>query len=82
MTETVVVEKDSALAIRSLSVTFATDAGAVDAVSDVSYEVYPGEVLAIVGESGSGKSVSSRTAMGLLPKTARVRGLVTVGSEK
>ncbi|MCM6772964.1 ABC transporter ATP-binding protein [Nocardia sp. CDC159] len=82
MTETVVVKKDTALAIRSLSVTFATDAGAVDAVSDVSYEVYPGEVLAIVGESGSGKSVSSRTAMGLLPKTARVRGLVTVGSDK
>ncbi|MFI5780193.1 ABC transporter ATP-binding protein [Nocardia sp. NPDC051570] len=81
MTETVVVQKDSALAIRSLSVTFATDAGAVDAVSDVSYEVFPGEVLAIVGESGSGKSVSSRTAMGLLPKTARVRGLVTVGTD-
>ncbi|MFF3227699.1 ABC transporter ATP-binding protein [Nocardia suismassiliense] len=70
-----------ALSIESLSVTFATDAGPVYAVSDVSYEVYPGEVLAIVGESGSGKSVSSRTAMGLLPQTARVRGLVTLGTE-
>ncbi|GAA5098777.1 ABC transporter ATP-binding protein [Nocardia iowensis] len=70
-----------ALSIESLSVTFATDAGPVYAVSDVSYEVFPGEVLAIVGESGSGKSVSSRTAMGLLPLTARVRGLVTLGTE-
>jgi peptide/nickel transport system ATP-binding protein len=70
-----------ALSIESLSVTFATDAGPVYAVSDVSYEVFPGEVLAIVGESGSGKSVSSRTAMGLLPSTARVRGLVTLGTE-
>ncbi|WP_378736796.1 ABC transporter ATP-binding protein [Nocardia brasiliensis] len=72
---------EPALSIESLSVTFATDAGPVYAVSDVSYEVFPGEVLAIVGESGSGKSVSSRTAMGLLPQTARVRGLVTLGTE-
>ncbi|WP_454194917.1 ABC transporter ATP-binding protein [Nocardia sp. Marseille-Q1738] len=71
-----------ALLIESLSVTFATDAGPVHAVTDVSYEVYPGEVLAIVGESGSGKSVSSRTAMGLLPQTASVRGLVTLGTEQ
>lgn len=71
-----------ALSIESLSVTFATDAGPVHAVTDVSYEVYPGEVLAIVGESGSGKSVSSRTAMGLLPETATVRGLVTLGAER
>ncbi|KZM68902.1 ABC transporter ATP-binding protein [Nocardia terpenica] len=75
------VERTPALSIESLSVTFATDAGAVNAVCDVSYEVFPGEVLAIVGESGSGKSVSSRTAIGLLPGTARVRGLVTVGSD-
>ncbi|MBF6224552.1 ABC transporter ATP-binding protein [Nocardia abscessus] len=71
-----------ALSIESLSVTFATDAGPVHAVTDISYEVYPGEVLAIVGESGSGKSVSSRTAMGLLPSTATVRGLVTLGTEQ
>lgn len=71
-----------ALSVDSLSVTFATDAGAVHAVCDVSYEVYPGEVLAVVGESGSGKSVSSRTAIGLLPSTARVSGTVTLGSDE
>ncbi|MFE7796532.1 ABC transporter ATP-binding protein [Nocardia sp. NPDC057440] len=82
MSEPVVVaDRRPALSIESLSVTFATDAGPVYAVSDVSYEVFPGEVLAIVGESGSGKSVSSRTAMGLLPATARVRGLVTLGTK-
>ncbi|MEU8897873.1 ABC transporter ATP-binding protein [Nocardia sp. NPDC048505] len=70
-----------ALSIQGLSVTFATDAGPVHAVSNVSYEVFPGEVLAIVGESGSGKSVSSRTAMALLPGTAQVTGLVTLGSQ-
>ncbi|WP_405133673.1 ABC transporter ATP-binding protein [Nocardia sp. NBC_01388] len=69
-----------ALSVDALSVTFATDAGPVFAVSEVSYEVFPGEVLAVVGESGSGKSVSSRTAMGLLPASARVRGHITLGS--
>ncbi|WP_051407551.1 ABC transporter ATP-binding protein [Nocardia sp. CNY236] len=82
MPETPVAERDrAALTIESLSVTFATDAGPVHALTNVSYEVYPGEVLAIVGESGSGKSVCSRTAMGLLPETASVRGLVTLGAE-
>lgn len=79
MTET--VTREPALAVESLSVVFATDAGPVDAVSDVSFEVFPGEVLAADGESGSGKSVSSRTAMGLLPPTAHVRGLVRVGTD-
>ncbi|WP_327095228.1 ABC transporter ATP-binding protein [Nocardia vinacea] len=82
MTEAVAETKRPALSIDSLSVTFATDAGPVYAVNNVSYEVFPGEVLAIVGESGSGKSVSSRTAIGLLPNTARVEGLVTLGADK
>ncbi|MFB7721235.1 ABC transporter ATP-binding protein [Nocardia sp. NPDC056100] len=73
-------KRSPALSVDGLSVTFATDAGAVHAVSNVSYRVYPGEVLAVVGESGSGKSVSSRTAIGLLPSTARVSGTVTLGT--
>src|SRR5215471_6100134 len=65
-----------ALSYQQLSVTFSTDAGAVRAVDDVTFDVKPGEVLAVVGESGSGKSVSSRAAIGLLPDTARVTGTV------
>ncbi|OZD85425.1 ABC transporter ATP-binding protein [Rhodococcus sp. 05-339-2] len=81
MTSSVVTPRESALSVKSLSVTFATDAGEVDAVTEVSFEVYPGEVLAVVGESGSGKSVSVRSAIGLLPDTARVEGHVVLGGQ-
>ncbi|CAB4909903.1 unannotated protein [freshwater metagenome] len=81
MTSSVVTPRESALSVQSLSVSFVTDAGEVDAVTEVSFEVYPGEVLAVVGESGSGKSVSVRSAIGLLPDTARVDGHVVLGGQ-
>jgi len=62
------------LSVRNLKVQFRTDDGIVQAVDDVSYDVYPNEVLGIVGESGSGKSVTSLAVLGLLPKTATVTG--------
>ena len=56
------------LAINDLTVEFKTEDGIVKAVTDVSYELFPGEVLGIVGESGSGKSVSMLTVLGLIPQ--------------
>lgn len=66
--------------IERLSVSFATDAGPVKAVDDVSLNVAPGEVLAIVGESGSGKTVTAKTILGLLPETATASGAVILRS--
>jgi len=65
------------LSVRNLSVSFTTEDGEVNAVSNVSYEVRRGQTLAIVGESGSGKSVSSLAVMGLLSgNTSHISGEV------
>jgi peptide/nickel transport system ATP-binding protein len=62
------------LDIRNLSVEFPTETGAIAAVQDASFKLFPGETLGIVGESGSGKSVTSLAVIGLLPPSAQVRG--------
>jgi peptide/nickel transport system ATP-binding protein len=71
---------DTVVDIENLSVSFATDAGTITAVHDVSLSVAAGEVLAVVGESGSGKTVTARSILGLLPETARTRGAVVLRS--
>ena len=61
------------LEVQDLHVRFETSRGTVHAVDGISYDVKPGEVVAVVGESGCGKSVSSLAIMRLLaPNTARI----------
>ncbi|MFI0975895.1 ABC transporter ATP-binding protein [Streptomyces sp. NPDC021093] len=47
----------------------------------VDLTVGPGETVALVGESGSGKSLTSRSALGLLPPDALTSGTVRVAGE-
>jgi peptide/nickel transport system ATP-binding protein len=63
---------DVTLQVRHLRTHFATRAGVVKAVDDVSFTVSRGEVLGLVGESGSGKSVTGFSIMGLVDPPGRV----------
>ena len=65
------------LSVRDLQVRFGTERGTVHAVNGVSFDLFEGRTLAIVGESGSGKSVTAKTLMNLLPRSASVSGQVT-----
>ena len=67
---------EPALQIDRLEVDFPTKDGVVHAVRGVDFTLAAGEVLGIVGESGSGKSVTALASMGLLPKSAQVRGSI------
>jgi peptide/nickel transport system ATP-binding protein len=71
------------LRVDDLRVGFVTEEGVVQAVDGVSFDLFPGEVLAIVGESGSGKSVTAQTIVGLTRSpNARIEGSVRLGDEE
>ena len=50
-----------------------------DILSDVSFDIAAGEIVAITGESGSGKSMTALATMQLLPRGARTTGQIMLG---
>ncbi|MRR38560.1 ABC transporter ATP-binding protein, partial [bacterium] len=56
------------LDIQNLSVDLPAGADRKHAVSELSLQLKPSEILCVVGESGSGKSIMAQAAMGLLPE--------------
>lgn len=63
------------LQVKNLSIGFPRH-GDVNVVDNVSFDVRPGQCMALVGESGCGKSITTKTIMNLLPDTARINGEV------
>ena len=63
------------LEVKNLSIGFPRH-GDVNVVDNVSFNVRPGQCMALVGESGCGKSITTKTIMNLLPDTARITGEV------
>ena len=61
----------SLLSVRNLRVTFHTEAGPVEAVRGVSFDLGR-ERLGIVGESGSGKTITGRSVLRLIRPPGRI----------
>ena len=59
--------KDTLLEFKNLVTEFHTEGEVLKAVNSVSFTLNKGETVGIVGESGSGKSVTSLSAMRLIP---------------
>lgn len=64
------------LSLRDVRVAFDSQSGTREVLHGISFDIFPGETVAIVGESGSGKSTTASAVVSLLPGT----GHVTSGS--
>lgn len=67
-------DERAVLTVENLSVGYRVAGELRPVVHDVSFQVQPGQVLALVGESGSGKTTTGHAILGLLPANGEVLG--------
>jgi nitrate/nitrite transport system ATP-binding protein len=67
------VEKESAITIENISVTFKGDKGTFTAIKDISLDIKRGEIVSFIGHSGCGKSTLMNTISGMVkPSSGKV----------
>ena len=72
----------SVINIKNLNVDYITDKNPINAVRDVTFEIFSGEIFGLVGESGSGKSTVVQAMMRILPPPAIIsKGEVIINNE-
>ena len=75
-------EMPAVLSVEGLTTSFLVDGQWRSVVRNISFDVKPGETVAIVGESGSGKSVTSLSIMRLLARdTSRAEGRIVLNGK-
>lgn len=60
------------LSVNDLVIEFPTRHGPLTAISGISFDLAPGEILGVVGESGAGKSLTGSAIIGLLDPPGRI----------
>ncbi len=70
------------LEVQGLTLRFRRDRNSLQALTDITFGLAPGEILGIVGESGSGKTQILLTMMGLLAENGRAFGSVKLRGEE
>lgn len=79
---------ESVLAVKDLSVILSREGRPSRVLDGISFDMFPGEIIALVGESGSGKTSIGLTLQGLLPReylpqvagSIRLAGIELVGA--
>jgi len=63
---------EALLEVRNLSIGIKRGGDLLSSVEDVSFDIYPGEILGIVGESGSGKTLTALSISSLLGENKEI----------
>ena len=74
--------RDAVLSVRDLRVELRLSGEWRAAVDGVSFDLHPGESLAVVGETGCGKTLLGRALVNLAPEGSRVSGSIRCGGRE